>query len=147
MSSTQYSQASQSGSRCSHRGASCRWGGHWSAANIGAIVLAFFIWVPLGFAVLLWAATGHAIDDLPAWLRDKWRQVNSIGKRATDDSDNAVFNEYQQTQHDRIREIKDEIRRRAESFRNFRKDARRRQDQREFDEFMATNPAEDAVRD
>ncbi|MCB1906337.1 MAG: DUF2852 domain-containing protein [Rhodocyclaceae bacterium] len=147
MSSTHHSQSSQSASSCSHRGSSCRWGGNWSAANIGAIVLGFIVWVPLGFATLLWAATGHAIDDLPRWLRDRWRQIRAFGAQAREGSDNAVFDEYQQTQHERIHEIKEEIRRRAEAFRNFRHDARRRQDQREFDEFMSTNPGHDGPRD
>ncbi|MCB1915963.1 MAG: DUF2852 domain-containing protein [Rhodocyclaceae bacterium] len=145
MSSTHHSNPSQSGANCSHRGSSCRWGGNWSAVNIGAIALAFFIWVPIGFVVLLWALAGRSIEELPGWLRDKWRQVTTFRPKSREESDNAVFDEYQQTQYERIREIKEEIRRRADAFRNFRQDARRRRDQHEFDEFMSTNPGQNPV--
>jgi hypothetical protein len=60
--------------------------------------------------------------------------------RTPNESDNIVFDEYQQTQYDRIREIKEEIKRRTEAFRAFRFDAKRRQDQQEFEAFMASNP-------
>ena len=56
------------------------------------------------------------------------------------ESDNLVFNEYQQTQYDHIQEIKEEIKKRAAAFRAFRSDAKRRKDHREFEEFMASSP-------
>ena len=115
--------------------------GHWSGANIAAMVLGFIIFPPLGFVVLLWTILGHPIQELPGWVRDKWNQFfrkSSAG--AYKDSENIVFNEYQQTQYDRIREIKEEIKRRAEAFRSFRFDAKRRKDQEEFNDFMASKP-------
>lgn len=84
---------------------------------------------------------GRPIQELPAWVRDTWARVFRGGNaRASHESDNIVFNDYQQTQYDRIREIKEEIKNRAEAFRTFRFDAKRRQDQKEFEEFMASNP-------
>jgi hypothetical protein len=74
-------------------------------------------------------------------VRNKWVQIfrnNSAGVH--NDSENIVFNEYQQTQYDRIREIKEEIKKRAIAFHSFRFDAKRRKDQEEFDEFMASKP-------
>jgi hypothetical protein len=105
------------------------------------MVLGFIIFPPLGIVVLVWALMGRRIQDLPAWLRDKWNQVFS-GSRSTTygGSDNVVCTEYQQTQYDRIREIRDEIGRRAEAFRGFRADLKRRRDQQEFEDFMATSP-------
>jgi hypothetical protein len=89
----------------------------------------------------LWTILGHPIQELPGWVRDKWNQIFRKSKAgAYEDSDNIVFNEYQQTQYDRIREIKEEIKKRAEAFRSFRFDAKRRKDQEEFDEFMASKP-------
>ena len=58
--------------------------------------------------------------------------------------DNVVFNEYQQTQYDRIREIKEEIKSRANRFSEFRMDAKRRADQEEFNRFMASGPYSDS---
>jgi hypothetical protein len=122
----------------------CQWrrgGGHWSGANIAAMVLGFVVCPPLGFVVLAWTIMGRPIEDLPAWVRDKWRQFFRGGNaRPHDDSDNIVFDEYQQTQYDRIHEIKEEIKNRAKAFRAFRFNARRRKDQQEFEEFMASNP-------
>jgi hypothetical protein len=105
------------------------------------MVLGFIVFPPLGFVVLVWALMGRPIQELPAWIREKWQKLFPGARSLSfSDSDNVVFNEYQQTQYDRIREIKDEIGRRAEAFRAFRFDAKRRQDQKEFEDFMARNP-------
>ena len=140
MSSTHYSESDHSRAGCSHRGASPCGGGHWRCTNIVAMVLGFIVFWPLGFVVLWWTIKGEPIEALPGWVRDTWRQMFRDGRAAHRHGDNSVFNEYQQTQYDRIREIKEEIKRRARAFRDFRFDARRRQDQKEFDEFMASNP-------
>ncbi len=141
MSSADYSTTDRSRGQCFNghmRSCGC---GHWSGANIAAMVLGFILFPPLGFVVLLWTILGHPIQELPGWLRDKWNQFFRNGSaRADKDSENIVFNEYQQTQYDRIREIKEEIKRRAEAFRSFRFDAKRRKDQEEFDDFMASKP-------
>lgn len=143
MSSTNHSSPNHSHGACSHGGMGRRCGGHWSGANIAAMVLGFVVWPPLGLVVLIWTIAGHPIQELPAWVRDKWTQFFRGGKlRAYSESDNTVFNEYQQTQYDRIHEIKEEIKSRAKAFRAFRFDARRRQDRQEFEEFMATKPEE-----
>ena len=43
-------------------------------------------------------------------------------------SDNVVFNEFQQTQYDRIKEIREEIRQRSRRFAEFRVKANRARD-------------------
>ena len=123
-----------------HRGRGCS-GGHWSAANIAAMVLGFIIFAPIGFVILVWSILGNPVQELPGWVRYQWSRIfrgNSAG--SVKNEDNVIFNEYQQTQHDRIREIKDEIRKRAEAFREFRANSQRRKDQQEFDDFMANKP-------
>lgn len=141
MSATHYSRPNYSHGMCSHGSWGRCSGGHWSGANIAAMVLGFLVFPPLGFVVLLWTIIGRPIQDLPAWVRDTWVRFFGGGNaRTSNESDNIVFNEYQQTQYDRIREIKDEIRKRAEAFRAFRFDAKRRKDQQEFEDFMASNP-------
>jgi hypothetical protein len=114
---------------------------NWSGANITAMIFGFLVFAPLGLVVLVWALMGRPIQALPGWIRDQWHRLRGAnGTQVHPDSENIVFNEYQQTQHDRIREIKDEIRQRADAFRAFRADAKRRQDRKEFEEFMSTNP-------
>jgi len=56
---------------------------------------------------------------------------------------NSVFDEFQQTQYDRIAEIKEEIKERARRFNEFRMDAKRRAEQEEFSQFMASHPDTD----
>jgi hypothetical protein len=116
-------------------------GGHWSVANIAAMVLGFVFFAPLGFAILVWTLMGRPVQELPAWAREKWSRF-VVGNRTStySESENTVFNEYQQAQYDRIRELKDEIKKRTEAFRRFRFDAKRRKDQQEFDDFMASKP-------
>ncbi len=142
MTSTHQSQTSHAGPDRSHRRGACCGKGHWSATNILAMVIGFLVFWPLGLAVLAWSVSGRPVEDMPGWLRDKWRQLRghkAVGKGA---SDNTVFEAYQQAQHDRIDEIRDEIRRRGEAFQAFRSDARRRQDQAEFDAFMSHSPGQ-----
>lgn len=124
--------------------ASCCCKGHWSGMNIAAMVAGFVIFPPLGFIVLLWTLAGRPISELPGAIREKWRQYAG-GKQdmKPEASDNVIFKEYQQTQYDRINEIKQEIRTRAERFAAFRADARRRKDQEEFDAFMSSAPVND----
>ncbi|MEW8435433.1 MAG: DUF2852 domain-containing protein [Candidatus Thiodiazotropha sp.] len=145
MSSTDYSTADRSRGQCFNGPMGACGRGHWNGANIVAMVLGFIIFPPLGFIVLLWTILGHPIQELPGWVRDKWNQLFRNNKAgAYKESDNTIFNEYQQTQYDRIREIKEEIKKRAEAFRSFRFDAKRRKDQKEFDEFMASKPTDNS---
>jgi len=55
-------------------------------------------------------------------------------------SHNSVFEEFQQTQYDRIAEIKEEISERARRFNEFRSDAKRRAEEEAFNSFMANRP-------
>ncbi len=144
MSSTNYSTAEESRDQRYHCGMRLCGRGHWSGANIAAMVLGFIIFPPLGFVVLLWTILGHPVQELPGWVRNKWNQVfRSRSDGSNNDSDNSVFNDFQQTQYDRIKEIKEEIRKRADAFRAYRDNLKRRQDQQEFDDFMSSKPDKD----
>ena len=72
-------------------------------------------------------------------MREQWGHLRGGGYSR---SDNVVFNEYQQTQYDRIKEIKDEIDARAKHFAAFRDEAQRRKDEEEFSRFMASSPGQ-----
>jgi hypothetical protein len=141
MSSTDYSTTDDSRGRCFRGDMRNCCGGHWSGANILAMVAGFIIFAPLGFVVLVWTLLGRPIQEFPGWVREKWARFSG-GRTAWTygGSENSVFNEYQQTQHDRIREIREEIRNRAEAFRQFRADARRRKERQEFEDFMSSRP-------
>lgn len=129
-----------------HSGKGCCMKGNWSGMNIAVMVVAFVLFWPVGLVVLYWNIKGRNVKDLPSAVKQKWSEMfngsSSNGKRHSP-SDNAVFNEYQQTQHERINEIKEEIKNRAGRFNLFKSDAKRRADETEFKDFMSNNPDSD----
>jgi len=142
-----------SGKRHSHHRSSFRAGGrgpccgkgNWSGFNIAAMVLGFVLFWPVGLVILYWNISGRDLKDLPTAAKQLWNKVsngmccNKEGLGGVEETDNAVFNEYQQTQYDRIREIKEEIKHQARRFNVFRSEAKRRADEEEFREFMSKN--------
>ena len=144
---TVFDNTSNHASRCSRglgsRGVGSKWGkkGDWSGFNIAAMVLGFIFFWPVGLVILYWIIRGRDVRTLPGAARDKWHSFFSGSSAGR--SSNIVFDEYQQTQYDRIREIKEEIRERSRRFASFKEDAQRRVDQEEFNQFMASSPASD----
>ena len=140
--------SSSSGSNVEHQGSQSwsrgqgNWGrtARWSGVNIAAMVVGFVFFWPVGLVVLFWIMSGRQVQELPGAIREQWGHFFGGSKTPAEGIYNRVFNDYQQTQYDRIREIKEEIRHRAQRFTNFRADAQRRVDQEEFDRFMASNP-------
>lgn len=125
-------------------GRSCT-GGNWSAGNIAAMVIGFVFFWPVGLLILFWNISGRDIKDLPGVVRQKWSTMfggssNGTGRHEYSYNENSVFDEYQHTQHDRIKEIKEEIKNRAQRFRDFRSNAKRRAEEKEFNDFMSSNP-------
>jgi hypothetical protein len=121
----------------------CGWGkkGNWSGLNIAAMVLGFVFFWPIGLFILYWIITGRNVKDLPEGMRKQWSKVtgkDTYSARAR--SDNVVFNDFQQTQYDRIREIKEEIKERTRRFSEFRANVKRRADEEEFNRFMSDTP-------
>ena len=140
MSSSSATSVNESGNRpwgpCSGRARK----GNWSTANIVAMVLSFVIFWPLGLFVLFWILSGREAMQLPGVIKNKWREFTGKSGSFGENNANTVFNEFQQTQYDRINEIKHEIKARSERFKEFRDDAQRRADQEEFNQFMASSP-------
>ncbi len=130
------------GSRCKGSGG-CGFGAsaNWSVTNIFAMVIGFVLFWPLGLFMLYWIFKGREVTDLRRHIGDKWNRFKGNESGETGGTDNQVFNEYQQTQYDRIREIKDEIKERARRFAEFRSDAKRRADEDEFRRFMDDTPS------
>ena len=130
------------------RGQCCgHWGGrgNWSGLNIAAMVIGFVVFWPIGLFILYWIIKGRSVKELPEGVQRQWSRMTGgwSGKGGSghgDASDNVVFNEYQQTQYDRIREIRDEIQDRSHRFARFRASAKRRADEDEFNRFMSEAP-------
>ncbi len=86
--------------------------------------------------MLFWIATGRKLQQLPSAIKEKWEVFGAKFERNGRSSDNVVFDEYQQTQYDRIRALKAEIKNRSKRFNEYRADAKRRADEAEFNRFM-----------
>lgn len=119
-------------------------GGNWSGINIAIMVVSFVFFWPVGLLVLYWILKGRDARDLPAAIRDKIQTSTGLWGSKHSYSGNVVFNEFQQTQYDRIREIKDEIKERSNRFKDFRSDAKRRADEEEFNRFMSSSPSSES---
>ena len=122
-------------------------GGNWSGLNIAAMVVGFVLFWPIGLFLLFWIFTGRDVQEFPDAVRSLWSRVDDVWRGNGSDSrattENVVFNEFQQAQFERIREIKDDIKERARRFRGFRARAKRRADEEEFNQFMSDAPAKD----
>ncbi|MFT5446338.1 MAG: biopolymer transport protein ExbB/TolQ [Gammaproteobacteria bacterium] len=149
MTSSSNSTGEQTDTRASGR-SHCRRGGdaNWSGINIAAMVAGFVLFWPIGLFMLFWILIGREAQALPATIREHWSKVTGFwegqcgenSQQAHDSTENVVFNEFQQTQYERIREIRDELRERARRFREYRANSRRRADEEEFDQFMSDAP-------
>ena len=126
------------------RGNCCGFGGkaNWSGINIAAMVVGFVLFWPIGLFMLYWIMKGRDVFELKDAASDKWQQFKGGNSSKKGRTDNEIFNEYQQTQYDRIREIKEEIKNRARRFAEFRSAAKRRADEEEFRRFMDDNPSQ-----
>lgn len=139
------SSSHQSNNRYSRSG--CCSKGSWSGINIAAMVIGFILFWPLGLVVLYWNITGRKLKDLPNAAQSLWEKFFngtflSGARRQAEyaQGENSVFDEYQQTQYDRIKEIKEEIKDRASRFNVFKGDVKRRAEEKEFKDFMSNNP-------
>ncbi|MCF6190958.1 MAG: DUF2852 domain-containing protein [Cocleimonas sp.] len=132
-------------SHYSHRHSCCGMGrggsrGNWSGVNIAAMVIGFVLFWPIGLVILYWNITGRNLKDLPKAAQKKWSSVfNATKSHENSNGENSVFDEFQQTQYDRISELKEEIKSRAKHFKIFKSDAKRRADEAEFKDFMSSD--------
>ena len=146
--STKYDSHLEDSSYCGHKHSHQRGRcskGRWTPMNIAAMVLGFVCFWPVGLLVLFWILSGRNVQDLPEAVREKWQQFfGDTSNKRRGSSDNIVFDEYQQTQYDRINEIREEIKARHARFQAFRMDAKRRADEEEFNRFMASKPVQES---
>ncbi len=144
MSSSSGSTVDQSNHRSwSHCGGRRVRNSNWSGVNTAAMIVGFVFFWPIGLFILYWIISGRNVQELPQKIAHLWSTVSThIGGNSAENprSGNVVFNAFQNTQYDRIREIKEEIKARSQRFRDFRADAKRRADQEEFNNFMSSTP-------
>jgi len=105
------------------------------------MILGFVLFWPFGLLMVFWILRGRDVRELPGAVRRQWsRLFGGEGATSVRRSGNAAFDAFQETQRERIRELRSEIRERTRRFGEFRAAARRRADEQEFDRFMADTP-------
>ena len=102
----------------------------WTPLGVAALVLGFFVWWPLGFAVLAYILWGGSVDQLLKELIDQFKTKTSSARG----SGNAAFDEYRRSTLKRLEEEQAEFAEYVEKLRMAR-------DQEEFNRFMAERRA------
>jgi hypothetical protein len=102
----------------------------WTPLGVAALVLGFFVWWPLGFAVLAYILWGGSVDQLLKDAIDQFKSKASSGFGSGRGSGNAAFDEYRKSTLKRLEEEQAE-------FADYVEKLRMARDQEEFDRFMA----------
>ena len=118
----------------------CKSNGAWTPMSIALMVLGFVLFWPIGLAILFGIMAGIKPTALPgrmaAWFDGMKGQMSHPFETKATHTGNRVFDEYQQTQMDRIEEIKAEVKDRSDRFNRFKGDEERQRQQDQFDRFM-----------
>ena len=121
----------------------------WTPMNIAIMVLGFIFFTPIGLLVLFGLIMGVSPWQLPqkiaSWFEQASDRFGSSPSRPSyrGRSGNKVFDEYQQTQLDRIEEIKTEVKERDQQFKTFKDDETRAKDKKQFDRFMGRDQGDE----
>lgn len=125
--------------------------GVWTPVNIALMVLGFIFFTPIGLIILFGLIAGVSPMQLPgkimSWFEgasEQFSSMRSTHSRSRTRSGNAVFDEYQQTQLDRIDEIRAEVRDRDHRFTSFKDEEKRGKDKKQFDRFMGRDHDDEA---
>ena len=125
--------------------------GVWTPFNIALMVLGFVFFTPIGLLILFGLIAGVRPLDLPAkmmtWFEeasDRFSSMRATRPQGRSRSGNVVFDEYQQTQLDRIEEIRAEVRDRDQRFSSFKDEEQRSKEKKQFDRFMGRDQDDEA---
>lgn len=114
----------------------------WTPATIGLMVLGFFVFWPLGLAMLAYILWG---DRLPEFKRDINRATDSFlgglrGSRTASPpgyTGNVAFDDWRTKELKRLDAERVRLEAMREEFEDYARELRRAKDQEEFDRFMA----------
>ena len=106
----------------------------WTPLGVAALVLGFFVWWPLGFAVLAYILWGGSVDQLLKDAIDQFKSKTSSGFGSGRGSGNAAFDEYRKSTLKRLEEEQAE-------FADYVEKLRMARDQEEFERFMSERRA------
>ncbi|GJD34883.1 DUF2852 domain-containing protein [Methylobacterium aerolatum] len=119
--------------------------------EIGAIVVGFIYWWPIGLALLAWKFAGYpAFNELRDSARrgfggfENARPVSRFARAfeaANRGSGNAAFDEYRRTELDRLEAQRRALEEESRAFAAFVEELKRAKDREQFDAFMAQRRA------
>ncbi len=115
--------------------------GTWGPLNIGAMVIGFIIYWPLGLAVLAYNIFAQP-GDFSHWLDQAKDIFNQYRRRHDHDrsygfTGNRAFDEYRTRMMRTLDEERQRLEQEVRAFREFQEELRRTQDREAFDRFMA----------
>jgi hypothetical protein len=119
--------------------------------EIGAIVLGFVYWWPVGLALLAWKLTGYpAVNEMRDAARrnfgswDAARPASRFARAfeaANRGTGNAAFDEYRRAELDRLEAQRRALEEESRAFSSFVEELKRAKDREQFDAFMAQRRA------
>lgn len=125
---------------------SCTMKGRWHPLQLVAVVAAFLVWVPLGFAVLAWMLWGDRLTG--DRMREGYERMKTrFGGFGPDyaparsygfggSTGNAAFDDYRTETLRRLDEERRRLEEEGRAFAEFLANLRRARDKEEFDRFM-----------
>jgi hypothetical protein len=119
----------------------------WTPATIGLMVLGFFVFWPLGLAMLAYILFG---ERLQAFKRDASEKIDGFSKSCRagrwhnsgfkghhrHSTGNMAFDDWRKAEMDRIEEERRKLDEMRAEFDDYMRELRRARDQEEFDRFM-----------
>ena len=122
--------------------------------EIGAIVVGFIYWWPIGLALVAWKVAGYpALDDIRGLarragatgdgVRPASRFARAFEAAHRQGTGNLAFDEYRKAELDRLEAQKRALREESRAFAEFVEELKRAKDREQFDAFMAKRRGDD----
>ena len=116
----------------------------WRPIEIGTMVAGFFIWWPLGLAVLAWKIAqkkGYPVPDVFEMARQRFSGFGTTQRKRwrpfAETSGNAAFDEWRKAEMEKLDEQRRQLDAAEKEFAEHMDNLRRARDREEFERFMA----------
>jgi hypothetical protein len=117
--------------------------------EIGAIVVGFIYWWPVGLALVAWKLAGYpAFTELRDGARRTFsdlegaRPASRFAASRRDSTGNAAFDDYRRAELDRLEAQRRALAEESRAFAEFVEELKRAKDREQFDAFMAKRRSE-----
>lgn len=121
----------------------------WTPVTIAMMVIGFMIFWPLGLAMLAYILWGDRLDDFKSGVDRATDSVSETFSRTTrrpPATGNVAFDDWHEAELSRLKEERRKLDETIAEFEEHKRESRREQDSREFDDFMETRKRKPAPR-